>query len=530
MTCPNCNSQFVIKKGIDRAADGTTKQRMRCKECNHNYYIMDVFNAPLPVQTSLIETDNVEGQNSDYTRSPDWLATRLNSDKYVISSVQSNTQINRKFLGALLQYCEQNEATLLLIPTRYHNPSRDGDTKEHYYHESVKEYLMENNVKVHPMLKVLGKLKIMPTAENPLAGLAPISKGDSVIVGHNQVQQTTLPVQADDHPVIMTTTGTISKQNYSVTKQGYKAEFNHSLAAVVVEIGREAEFHIRHLNFDGTGFYDFNWYYDEAGCQFIDSPIDAIVTGDEHAIFIDEGVAEATYGDFGIVRRLKPKYIVRHDVLDCYAVSHHHRSDGFTKFKKHITGQNSMKEELDTTVNHIIDTTPDFATNLLVPSNHTDHLTRWLNECDVKHEPWNAIMYHYLSFKMLNSIESNPSGSHDPFKMFSEEIFAKNDCDTIFLSRSDTFKIHDIEIAAHGDKGVNGARGTRTQFARLPAKSIVGHSHSPGIEKGCYQVGTSSTMKLEYNVGPSSWMNTHCLIYKNGKRQLINIINGEWRA
>lgn len=35
---------------------------------------------------------------------------------------------------------------------------------------------------------------------------------------------------------------------------------------------------------------------------------------------------------------------------------------------------------------------------------------------------------------------------------------------------------------------------------------------------------------LEYNRGsPSGWMNTHCVIYLNGKRALINIIDGRWR-
>ena len=52
--------------------------------------------------------------------------------------------------------------------------------------------------------------------------------------------------------------------------------------------------------------------------------------------------------------------------------------------------------------------------------------------------------------------------------------------------------------------------------------------NSPQINKGVYQVGTSSKLKLEYTHGPSSWLNTHCIIYANGKRTLINIIGGEW--
>jgi hypothetical protein len=60
---------------------------------------------------------------------------------------------------------------------------------------------------------------------------------------------------------------------------------------------------------------------------------------------------------------------------------------------------------------------------------------------------------------------------------------------------------------------------------------VIGHSHSPGIEGGCYQTGTSSRLVLEYSAGsPSGWMNTHCVVYANGKRALLNAVKGKWRA
>jgi hypothetical protein len=60
-------------------------------------------------------------------------------------------------------------------------------------------------------------------------------------------------------------------------------------------------------------------------------------------------------------------------------------------------------------------------------------------------------------------------------------------------------------------------------------KTIIGHSHSPGIDGGCYQTGTSTPLRLDYNKGPSSWLNCHCVLYANGKRSLLPIIDGEWR-
>ena len=529
MQCPKCDSNKLIKKGTDTRATGASMQRYKCVTCNHPWSEQVTEHIRSTRTTKLEAPSTIQEIFGEYTRDAEWIETVLEHDKFVVTSAQSNTPINKQFFESLKLYCKANGAALLIIPHRYKNSTMPNEQIEDDYPNEIKEYLFENKLELHPKLHALGQLKIASTTDNPLGGLASISKGSSIIVGHNQLQLKTLPVQPNDHPVVMTTTGTISKKNYSISKQGYKAEFNHVNAAIVVELDDDL-FHIRNINFDGTGFYDFEAYYDDKKVTLSDSSAEAIVTGDEHALFADEDVKNATYGMGGIVDTIKPNFIVRHDVLDSYSISHHHRKNFLTKFKKYITGQNDVKEELNETIDYIVDTTPEGVTNLLVQSNHTDHLTKWLNEIDIKTEPWNAVIYHWLMFKMLSLIEVNPDIIPDPFELYSSWILNDSDCNVVYLGRNETYKIHGIEIAVHGDIGINGSRGSRAQFATLSSKSIIGHSHSPGIEKGCYQVGTSSVLNLEYNNGPSSWLNTHCIIYKNGKRQLVNIIEGKWRA
>ena len=99
----------------------------------------------------------------------------------------------------------------------------------------------------------------------------------------------------------------------------------------------------------------------------------------------------------------------------------------------------------------------------------------------------------------------------------------------IFLKRDQAHMIKDIDVSQHGDLGPNGPRGSVRNLHKMGVKNIIGHSHNPGIKYGTYQVGTS-TGRLEYTRGPSSWLNTHCVIYPNGKRSLISIINGQWRG
>ena len=52
----------------------------------------------------------------------------------------------------------------------------------------------------------------------------------------------------------------------------------------------------------------------------------------------------------------------------------------------------------------------------------------------------------------------------------------------------------------HGDKGPNGARGSIRNLRRIGIRSVIGHTHSPGIDEGCYQVGTSTRLRLEIQV------------------------------
>jgi hypothetical protein len=282
------------------------------------------------------------------------------------------------------------------------------------------------------------------------------------------------------------------------------------------------------LNFDGEGFCDLGKYYSRDYVS--DMETIGLVTGDEHVLFADKNVSNATYlNDDSLVKTLKPKIIVRHDVLDAYSISHHHRKNVFTQYAKWKSGLNDIKEELDLTINYINETTPSDAETWIVSSNHNEHLLKWLNECDPKYEPQNALIYHYLMYSVLSQTNMGESGAEypDPFELYAKPLLSNN---VRFIGRREGAKIGECEVGYHGDSGIGGSRGSRQQFSILPTKTIIGHSHSPGITRGSYQVGTSSKMKLEYNSGPSSWHQAHCLIYANGKRQLVFIVNGKYKV
>lgn len=526
MICINCNSENLKKLGMRFTAGRTKNLGYSCNDCGTEFLVP---------YTSEEESPDEVNDDLHYIRDDEYISKLTSAKTIVFTTAINNTKVNKKFFDSIQQYCSYNSAELVVFPLKYRNPSLltllSDDDKSIWYDESIEPYLVENNFEILPNLKALGGLKTQATVENPLSGVDGLSKGYSIIFGHPQVSLKTLPRNEEKYPAIATTTGAITEKNYSSTKVGYKAGFNHSMSALVLEIDDDGDFFIRHLNFDGKGFYDLDYYYDSKSAKKSTTPLEAIITGDEHAAFFDPEVLKVTYtAPDSMVKAFKPKYIVRHDLLDFFSASHHHKYNFFLKFAKHHTyGNWSVENELNLTIKHVNDTTPATSTNIIIASNHNEHLIRWLNESNPKEDPENALLYHYLMYRMLEQTTMGETNVHhpEPFELYAAD---KMKCKVKFLSRNEAMKICDVEISNHGDRGASGSKGSSKQFSNIPVKNITGHTHSPVIDKGNYTVGTSSRFNLSYVSGLSSWHHAHCFIYPNGKRQLIFIRNGKYRS
>ncbi len=508
--CPECQSEHVIKKGPVMRF-GELSQRYKCRSCGAPFYYVSF-------------EDMAENETYDAIEHNNPIITNRT---WVITSAVNDVGVNRKLLETLKSYCKINSAELLINKIKY---DQNG-THEYIWDEELLPYLVDENVDITTGLKLLGGVHVSPAIGNPLSGFEMFCKGKSIIVPHPQLMMKTVAMSHVDPSVIMHTTGAITHATYTPTKQGTKAEYTHSYSALVIEEDAEINgFHIRVLNSDESGsFYDLDKFYDGRRVAH-NQEIDAIAAGDEHVIHGDPAVINATFtGIDSIVNVLKPKVLIRHDVLDFYSGSSHHAKNVFTQYAKFISGTNDSAKELKLTVEHIINTTPKYARSKIISSNHHEHLTRWLQECNPKNEPWNALLYHELMYLMLKDTKMGVAGAEYPnsFELWARHNYNLPNVD--FIGSMESFKIHGIEMAFHGDKGTNGSRGSAVQFSKLGTKSIVGHSHSASIVGGCYQIGCSSYLKLEYNNGPSSWSHTHCIIHKNGKRQMIFVIKGKWR-
>ncbi len=504
MDCPHCNSDNLARWG--KHHDG--RQRWKCNDCRRR--------SIEPAHRSEAPTGSRLHQSASELR---------RAKRYVITSAQNNTRVHSAYWHTLHTFCRHTGAQLLVIPVRYKNPDRfhQGADADMEWPADVLPYLLDRDIAVSKSLAIMGDAKINATAANPLAGMETLSGTRSAIFGHAQVQMRMVPTPHSRSPKMIHTTGSVSVPNYSRSKAGKRGRFNHSLGALYVETQGDA-FWTRELIAGNDGIiHDLDRRFD-GDTVTTGHRVDGLVIGDEHIKWIDPAVRACTFDR--LIPRLRPRTLVRHDVHDHYSQSHHHASDTILKVHKAHNGDWSVEDELHLAVDHIAATTPEYATSVVVDANHSRHLREWLNRYSANSDPHNAMVAWELQGLIADAIRDGRDP--DPFRLYLEKHLPAHIAQRVrFVSPNDELLIAGIDCSQHGDRGPNGSRPTLRGFARANHKTFTGHSHTPGIEQGAWAVGVSAP-DMQYAKGLSSWMTTHGVIYPNGKRALVHIVNGHY--
>ena len=251
------------------------------------------------------------------------------------------------------------------------------------------------------------------------------------------------------------------------------------------------------------------------------SRVDACVLGDLHFGNEDPEVMEGTKV---LLENLVPTHVILHDVFDGSSINHHESKDPFAQYRKEVKGTNDLKKEVDYMLNQL-EMFEKYENVVIVRSNHDDFLDRWLKNEDWKKMPTakNSMEYMVYSQILLKQYGDSPQ-----VKGVIPELINNVYPDFITLGRSDSYIVNGWELACHGDVGSGGSRGSLQQFRKLNTKIITGHSHTPGRKDGALAVGTSTIMRMGYNIGPSNWLQSHVIIHKSGKAQHIHFIDGEY--
>ena len=448
--------------------------------------------------------------------------------RYFVSSVVSDAPIDKKLYKTIRTLCNHLDAQEVYIPVQYDWQIERQGKHEPNYPSILKDLLLSDDISLNKHLNIMGSVPIHATIQNPLTGMKHVSNNKSAIFGHPQRAMESIPTQKDHIPKLLYTTGAITQPRYTRSKAGRKSRDFHTMGGLIIEVSR-SRFHVFMVtgNKDGS-IYHLNNKYD--GDKITSENVSAIYMADEHSEFYPLDVKKATYlNKDSLVKMLKPEVVIRGDVYNHGSDSHHGRNNVLERIVRADNERFSVKRELDECFDHIQETTIGDTKNVIVASNHHDHLKRWLNEYNPHHgDPRNAYLYHHLNAQMIENAMALKTTSVDPFEIYCRSNYRELWSKTTFVGRDEEYKVSGVSVDMHGDIGPNGARGSAVNLSLGGQPVTIGHGHSPRVYRNVHQVGVSAK-EMGYNKGYSGWLTTHDIIYKDGNRTLVHLINGKWQ-
>lgn len=446
-------------------------------------------------------------------------------DRFVVTTAVTNKNVHVGFLNSLKSYCEKNNAKLLILPCM-DIVSRSKKTEWQFPSELNGESFVFEDSKLNENI-FINNIKLSAKHINPLTGLSRIGQrnGTFIYASPKQFLEFVATTSSKNKiPHALMTTGAVTESDYRTdfymsARTSYIAENDHVLGAVVVEIEDEHRFHFRQVQSDFTGAFI------DLGTQYLPSGKTRkmrthVVLGDWHTGATEEKVRQATFDMF---EELNVQDVFLHDFFDGYCISHHDLAFPLRMARKSNLKLTNLQEEVELCGNELNEITSRIGGKAyMVQSNHDEFLHRYLDKGTYVDDPEN----HYFSLDLARKMLEGTDPLEYAITNYSD---LKSPSKIVWLRRDEDYKIGNVELGAHGDLGANGAKASLPSLEKAYGACVVGHTHSAAIFRGVYRVGTSTRMSLDYNRGPSSWTNSHCLIYNNGSRQLIHFIDGKWK-
>ncbi len=438
-------------------------------------------------------------------------------NRFIITADIPDGELHEGFYKALKGYTKARDAALVIAPQNNETTFMTPELKNE--HVAFRDVPLTDHIKIKT---ILVDAKRMPTARK----LRQFAQNEGTFLFASPKRYLDwVPVGNIKYPRAVMTTGAITKPRYrsgggQVKFADQTAETDHFVGAVVVELDTQGNFHFRQITAREDGsFIDLGRLYRPDGTSIRMAP-EALVLGDWHSGQTDPDVVDNTND---IVKTLKPRVRVLHDVFNGLSINHHEVHRLVTRAVLAEEGKLNLEAELRVLADDLLEAAKASDEVVIVKSNHDEFLNRYLEEGRDRQEPENA--------KLGNKLWDVMSEGEDPLlagvRMFwkgTDKQWEK----IRWLQRDEDYPVGGVQLGNHGDLGANGGYPSMLTLASIYPKSVVGHNHTAAILGNVWRVGTSSLFRLHYNRGPSSWTHTHALVYEDGTVQLINIVNGAW--
>lgn len=462
--------------------------------------------------------------------------------RFILTSAQNNTNVNRKVWKTLTTLAHHYEASIMVGTFSYNTNAygsmsvKKGSKKELqtslWYDSILNDHIVDTRVDIGQGLVWCGEMNIMPTARRPLMGLETYSHRQSAIFPHAKQAMRSIASMAGEGSKMNFTTGTVTEHNYIQKREGLIAEHHHCYGGLLVEVNDQGNWWVRQLQADDQGrIQDLDVLAD--GDQIrLQQRAEAITWGDLHATVVDQDVLNASTD---MLDSLRPKFQFLHDLLEGASINRHDRNhkENISKFYNWLRGLHRVDEELKKTGEVIDKYLRPWCKTIVPDSNHDGWwLKSWLKDFDYRVDPGNAELFLRLQSFYYAEVRAGfmPRDVNITRQAFKEVGYDVNGLTFLLPDESFTVCGKKIECGMHGHLGPNGQQGSPEALSKIGRRANTAHTHAAGIYDGLYVAGTSSVLKWNYNYGPSSWTHSHIVTYPNGKRAIITMYNGRWKA
>lgn len=490
-----------------------------------------------------------DGRIAAVTSAKRKLPRQGHTKRYVLTSIQNNTHLHPGF-NNLLAYvdwlndldkaeCELIVGTYSYQLNTYGPKAVKRGTHTHireelWYAPEAVEFIVDESLELAPGLVWCGEQNILPTTSHPLTSFEDYNGRQSNIVPHSKIAMESVASMADEATKFNYSTGTVTQRNYIQKRAGILAEQKHNYGALIVEVDHNGNWWVRQLNIDendavmDVGPEPYNGVYVQAGTVHAEGPVTAsIYWGDAHAAELERWVRELAWGDDGMLDTLKPSYQFMGDVFSMRSRGHHEMRDFHRTYMKHVEGEETVEDEVQLTTDFVNEAWRGFCETIIVPSNHHRHLDRWLNEADFRLDPVNAKLFLELQWQVLDAMDRGDKDfSILEFAMRRAGLPEKT---ARFLAQDESYIVAGVENGLHGDLGPNGSRASTRSLTKLGRAVNKGHDHTAAIRVNVFSAGACS-LNFPFMKGPNSHSVSHIVTYNNGKRAIVTMWGGKWRA
>jgi hypothetical protein len=479
----------------------------------------------------------------------------------IVTAAQFGAPLNESVWLSFKRYADHMGYVLVVMPIKY------GPVMTKFQQELNKRVLtstfderlhghmvFEDTVLANGMLN-LNTMRLRPTLVKFIsAAVGQRGYNVSQIFASPKLELMHLQRLMHDYPKVAMTTGAVTHPSYNVDNLGQQdrtgaiAAAEHTYAGVVLEFSSAKTFHIRPLLSNKEGeFYDIDPV--NGGAIFVTPDkiehrpdgVNAAYLGDVHVGKTHPDVREVTFGDGQMLQTLRPKHVILGDLFDGHSISHWDDLNASRRALKGEANQNSLEAELKLVVSELeyMHRQLPKAELDVIAANHNEILKRFLQSMRWASDDTNLAFCARLFADLHDDLVTrkvpiNEAEAQDPIKFWIDRHapFAKTfeRQDILLLPENDDA----VKIACsfHGDVGPSGVGRTSMDAMREWNQwSIIGHMHSAAILGPIWRVGTMTGLTEHYVNGPrTKWTHTHAIIFENGQRQLINIVNGAWHG